>query len=88
MKIKDGFILRKIADTYMVIAVGDAAKDFGGMISLNETGAFLWEKLESGCDNEKTLVKALTDEYDVDEVTALRDVKAFMKKISDAGFAE
>ena len=88
MKIKDGFILRKIADTYMVIAVGDAAKDFGGMISLNETGAFLWEKLEGGCDNEKTLVKALTDEYDVDEVTALRDVKAFMKKMSDAGFAE
>ena len=45
MKIKNGFILRNVSDAYVVVAVGEAAKDFNGMITLNETGAFLWKTL-------------------------------------------
>ena len=45
MKIKNGFILRNFSDAYVVVAVGEAAKDFNGMITLNETGAFLWKTL-------------------------------------------
>ena len=87
MKIKEGFILRKISDTYVVVAVGDAAKDFRGMINLNETGGFLWETLAKGATTEQ-LQKALLDEYDVDEETAKRDVEKFIKSITDAGFLE
>jgi len=87
MKIKEGFIFRKIADTYVVVAVGEAAKNFKGMVSLNETGGFLWEKLCAGSD-EESLVKALLAEYDVDEEKARTDVSAFVKKVSEAGFVE
>lgn len=87
MKIKQGFILRKICDTYVVVAVGDAAKNFKGMITLNETGGFLWEKLAEGAD-EAELVDELMKEYDTDLETAKKDVKAFMEKASDAGFIE
>ena len=34
MKIKDGFIIRKIADQYMAVPVGARAKELHGMIGL------------------------------------------------------
>ena len=46
MKIKQGFILREVAGSYLVVAVGEAVKRFNGVINLNETGAFLWRLLE------------------------------------------
>ena len=82
MKIKEGFILRKISDTYVVVAVGEAAKDFKGMVTLNETGGFLWEKLSEGATEEQ-LVDALLENYDVDKALASTDVKAFIAKLSD-----
>ena len=43
MKIKSDFLLKKVADSYVVVPVGKATVSFNGMITLNETGAFLWE---------------------------------------------
>ena len=83
MKIKDGFILRQVADNYLVVAVGDAVKDFNGIINLNETGAFLWKILESGATEEE-LAKKLTEEYDVTEETAKADVGKFVAKLAEA----
>ena len=84
MKIKDGFILRQVADTYVVVAVGQAVKSFNGIINLNETGAFLWRELEKGAD-EQSLLKALLGEYEVQEDIAKRDVQTFISKLTEAG---
>lgn len=83
MKIKDGFIIREVAGSFIVVAVGEAVKDFNGIINLNETGAFLWKILEKGATKEQ-LIKALLDEYDVDEKTAEKDVSAFIEKLQEA----
>ena len=87
MKIKDGFILRQVADTYIVVAVGQAVKSFNGIINLNETGAFLWRELEKGGD-EQTLIDALLGEYDVQEDMARRDVQTFITKLTEAGLVK
>ena len=84
MKIKDGFILREVAGSYIVVAVGAAVKQFNGMINLNETGAFLWRILEKGATEEEAVAELLK-EYDVDEETAKADVKAFVSKLTEAG---
>ena len=42
MKIKQGFVVRKVGDSHVVVPVGELSKTFHGMINLNETGAFLW----------------------------------------------
>ncbi len=84
MKIKDGFILREVAGSYLVVAVGAAVKQFNGMINLNETGAFLWRILEKGATEEEAVAELLK-EYDVDEETAKADVKAFVSKLTEAG---
>ena len=47
IKIKEGFLLRKVAGDHVVVPVGEAGKVFHGMIRLNDTGAFLWEQCRS-----------------------------------------
>ena len=80
MKIKEGFILRNVAGSFVVVPIGEATLDFNGMMNLNETGAFLFEKMIEGISRED-LIKALTDEYDVDAETAAKDVDTFIEKV-------
>ena len=84
MKLKDGFLLRKIAGQTVVLpSSGDL--DLNMMITMNETGAFLWEKLQQETD-AAALVAALLEEYDVDEARATAAVEAFVKKLEKNGF--
>lgn len=83
MKIKSGYIMRELADNYVVVPTGQATVDFNGMITLNETGAFLWEQLAEE-KNLEELVENFTKEYDVDEATARKDIMEFVEKLKDA----
>lgn len=87
MKIKKDFILRKVADSYVVVPVNKLTLDFNGIINLNETGAFLFEKMQQGTDRE-SLIAALLDEYDVTPDKAAADVDIFIKKAEDADVLE
>ena len=84
MKMKEGFLLREVAGQTVALPIG-ADMDMNMMITLNETGAFLWEKLQEETD-EAGLVTALLAEYDVDESTAKQAVANFVAKLSDNGF--
>lgn len=87
MKLKKDLILREMAGMWVVVAVGAASVDFGGMLTLNESGMLLWKALEQGADHAG-LVKALTDEYEVDDATASADVDRFLTTIREAGCLE
>lgn len=86
MKLKDGFFMRQVAGQTVVLPGGDVL-DLNMMITLNETGAFLWERLNEETSVE-ALVAALLGEYDVDEKTAQQAVEAFVRKLYDYGFLE
>ena len=83
MKIKEGFILREVAGSYIVVAVGNAVKEFNGVINLNETGAFLWKILEKGAEKED-LISALLAEYEVEAELATKDIEKFIEKLESA----
>lgn len=87
MRTKEGFMLRNVAGKDIVIAVGAASVDFNGLISLNETGAFLWKILENGAEYDE-LVQKLLQEYDTDEATAKEGIDSFLKTARDAGLIE
>ena len=87
MKIKEGFILRNVADATIVVPTGKATLDFNGMITLNETGAFLWRLLESDTD-EEAMLKAMLAEFDVDEATAKAGIARFVSKLESEGLLE
>ena len=83
MKIKDGFMLRKVCEEFVVVAVGRQTLDFKGIIRLNDTGAFLWEQLQKECAAEE-LAAALAAEYAVDEATARADADEFIQSLRAA----
>lgn len=87
MKIKDDFILRKVADSYVVVPVNSMTIDFNGIINLNETGAFLFEILQKGAEKQ-TLLKKLMSEYEVSADKAESDIDKFIQKLKDEDILE
>ncbi len=85
MRIKDGYIMKKLGDGYVVVTVGQASRDFNGVISLNSTGAFLWQSILDGADCRQKLIRAMLERYeDLDEATADADLGEFLDTVSFA----
>ena len=82
MKIKSGYILRKICDEAVVIAIGN--NDFNGMLKLNDTGAYLWEQMQ-GEFNTDTVKNALLKRYEMTESEAEQGANDFINTLSDVG---
>lgn len=80
MKIKDGFITRKIGDKIVAITVGEHTKDFNGMITLNDTGHFIWKCLEKDTDKESIANKVIK-EYDISTADAMAEIDKFIAEL-------
>ena len=87
MKIKEGYLLREVAGSNIVVPFGEGELNFSGVITLNDVGAFFWQKLDKGCTKEE-LLKALLTEYEIDEKTASNDIDEFVGKLKEAGLLE
>lgn len=85
MRIKDGFVLREIAGQIMVIATGEASKDFHGMIKLNETGKDIFLALQEKLSEEEIAAR-LQEKYGIEAEKATADTSAFLGQMKDAGF--
>ena len=84
MRRNENFILRQVADMTVIVPVGAATEQFPGMISVNETGAFLWALLEKE-QTLQSLGEALARTYQVERKQAEADVNAFLEKLKPAG---
>lgn len=87
MKIKEDFLLRKVADSYVVVPVNSMTLDFNGIINLNETGAFLFDLLQKGAEKQE-LVDKMLEEYEVTREKAEKDIDTFMQKVKEADILE
>lgn len=87
MRIKEGFLLREIAGSWVVVPMGQRVVEFNGLLSLNESGALLWRKLEQ-VGNTQELVDTIREEYDVDEATARSDIQDFISFMHQKGLIE
>lgn len=87
MKIKPGYKLRKMCGSSIVVAVGKTESEFNGMVTLNESGELLWNRLINGAQMSD-LIQLLVDEYGIDSDTAQADANEFISKIKGAGFLE
>ena len=83
MKIKDGFILRKVGKQYVVAATGEASRNFNGMIRLNDEAAFAFAQLQDGTTEEE-LVAALEEKYGGKAEEVRADVANFLAKLKEA----
>ncbi len=84
MQIKENYVLRQVAGENLVVPLGENSVNFNSIITLNESGKFLWEQLQTDTTAEK-LVDAMLGVYEIDRKTAERDVLSFIKSLKDNG---
>jgi hypothetical protein len=79
MRIKNGFVLREVCGEQVIMGEGVGALNFGKLLCLNETAAWLWQKAtEIGDFSIESLADALCAEYDVSNEQAKVDVAAIV----------
>lgn len=88
MNIKKGFELRDVCGEKVIIASGLENLDFTKLISVNETGADIWNLLLEGATNEEDLIAKFLDLYEGDEEQMRREVSAFLKQLAEIGVLE
>lgn len=89
MKTKKGFHLRDVCGEHVIVAEGIENIDFSKIINMNESAAYLWQKVD-GQDNFTVgeLATYLCEEYEVEAATAEADAAAVINQWLDAGIIE
>lgn len=87
MKIKSDFITRTVAGETVVVPVGEAAAHVNGMITLNETAAFIWQFLQEPHTSEE-LLEAVLGEFEIDAESARADISGFTAALAENGMLE
>ena len=78
------FIKRNIAGEIVLVPSGQTAREFNGMVTLTETGEFIWEHIEEA-ESFNHLVLLILEEYEVDKDTASQDAAGFIMQLLQAG---
>jgi hypothetical protein len=81
LKIKDGYRIRKVGDKSIVVAPGGI--NFTGLITVNETGTFIWNMLADGAEIED-IIEALAKECNVRAEDIKGDVLEFIDALKGA----
>lgn len=85
--IKEGFVLRNLAEMNLIMPTGDNVKDFNGALMLNEIGAFIFSELKSGRTIDE-IAELLTKEYVVPFEKAKTDIIKTIDILKEARIAE
>ncbi len=87
MKLQGEFVVRQVMDNIVAVPVGQTALRLNGMIMLNDVSKIIWDHLERGTDLE-SVVKAVTDAFDVSADEAQRDITEFCDKLYELQLLE
>ena len=87
MRIRDGYVLREVAGTFVIISTGSENLDFKGVITVNEVGALIWKGVEAGKSKDEIVEKILS-EYDVQKEVASADMDEFLEQLISKNIIE
>lgn len=88
MKIKSGYMLRKFGDDYVAVSISDLDDTYNGLITVNQTGAFLWNLLSSNDYILDELVNSMAETYNVNKKVAKNDINNFLNIARSAGLID
>lgn len=83
MKIKEGFVVREVAGTYLALATGELSKVYNGSITLNSSAKFIFDNMQTNTTKEEVVKKMLEYYDDLDEKTAIDAVNEFVSKLEE-----
>lgn len=82
MKLKYQFVVQKVADGYVAVAVGKDAAKFNGIIRMNKTGAAMFELLKRDTTEDK-IVAAILDRFEAREEDVRADARKLLGKLRE-----
>lgn len=85
MKINPEYKIRKAGGTNIVVSTKGI--NLNGMISVNETGEFIWNMLTEGAELDE-ITSALAKECEVEESEITDDVYTFINKLKEVNIIE
>ena len=89
MRIKKGFVLREVCGEHVIMGEGLGAINFGKLLALNETAAWLWKQAQEMSDfTIETLAERLCEEYEVTADKAKADVAEIVTEWQGVGVLE
>jgi hypothetical protein len=89
MKIKKGFVLRQVCGENVIVGEGLEAINFGKLLALNETAAWLWQQAVAlGDFTIDNLTSKICEEYDVCDEQARQDVSNIIAEWQKVGVLE
>ena len=89
MNIKKGFVLREVCGEHVIVGEGLGAVNFGKLLALNETAAWLWKQAqEMGEFSVESLASRLCEEYEVTPDDAQKDVADILNEWRSVGVIE
>ena len=84
---KENFLLQAVGGENLLVPIGAQVMDTNGIITLNETAAFIWDLLEEDCTIED-LAAAIAERFEVTMEQAVSDVRSFVDKLDQNGLLE
>ncbi len=84
MKLKYKFVMNKVADKTVAVAVGADLARFNGFIKMNDTGAFIFSLLQDEIDKQK-IIDELCKEYDATREELIEATDEFLSQLDEAG---
>lgn len=82
MKIKDGYILKDVAGSKIVIATGAQRMDFNGVMTFNSVGAEIFNMLD-GTNSIDDIAKKIAEDYNVPIERVKTDVENLINKMRE-----
>ncbi|MBR5343390.1 MAG: PqqD family protein [Oscillospiraceae bacterium] len=85
-KAREGLVLTQVCGERLLVSAG-ALKELCPFVTvLNETSAFLWEKLKNGATAEE-LEQAVAGEYEVDDPASVRGfIEDFLRQMQELNY--
>ena len=80
MKIRQGFVVREIAGSIVVVPTGDLVNEFKCMMNLNSTGKVIWDLLQNDISQEE-IVQKLMEKYKVTQDRATQCAQGFIEQL-------
>ncbi len=87
VKIKKGYVIKKIGQDTVALYTGDDTVDLCRVIVLNPVARLLFEEMLIGCDEEH-LAEKLLSVYDITHEKAKQDAAGFVKNLSEKGLLD
>lgn len=87
MRIKDGFVMRDVAGSKVVLPIGERQEEINGIITFNDTGAEIFNML-NGTYTVEEIIEKLAKDYETSYDVVKADVMNLIEKMRSQGLIE